>query len=628
MPDLSIDPTALLTLNDWRVAYRNGARPNDLLAALLARLAADDPAWILRCDAARLQAQLERLAERQGAGAALPLYGVPFAVKDNIDVACWPTTAACPAYAYTPARHASVVERLLDAGAVLVGKTNLDQFATGLVGTRSPYGAVPNPIDPTRVSGGSSSGSASVVARGLVPFALGTDTAGSGRVPAGFNHLVGLKPTPGRLGMQGVLPACRTLDVVSVFALSVADAAEVLAVIDGPDDGPVFQEHPLRPTWLGRLGRPLRIGVPSDTAELDQRLGYPAAWAAALERLTTFAAADGAEPPAWAGTGIEIVPVDLTPFFAVAQLLYDGPWVAERHSVVRALLREQPEALDDTVRRVIARAAEFDATATFEAQYRLQALARQTEPTWAQIDVLLLPTAPTHPTLAAVAAEPVQRNSELGRYTNFVNLLGLAALAVPAGVTPQGLPFGVTWVAPGGSDAALVALGARWQQTALAASAAPQPVGAGLRALTKAELRPAVLPACAPTLALAVVGAHLAGMPLHGQLVERGCRLLARTRSAPHYRLHALPGTQPPKPGLARVAPGEAGAAIELEVYEMPLDAVGSFLALIPPPLGLGSVELADGRWVKGFICEPAALQGAPDISHLGGWRAYMASRA
>ncbi|MFM2056032.1 MAG: allophanate hydrolase, partial [Pseudomonadota bacterium] len=341
-----------------------------------------------------------------------------------------------------------------------------------------------------------------------------------------------------------------------------------------------------------------------------------------------LAAADGAEPPAWAGAGIEIVPVDLTPFFAVAQLLYDGPWVAERHSVVRTLLRDQPEALDDTVRRVIARAAEFDATATFEAQYRLQALARQTEPTWAQIDVLLLPTAPTHPTLAAVAAEPVQRNSELGRYTNFVNLLGLAALAVPAGVTPAGLPFGVTWVAPGGSDAALVALGARWQQTTLAASAAAQPVGAGLRALTQAELTPAVRPASTPTLALAVVGAHLAGMPLHTQLVERGCRLLACTRSAPHYRLHALPGTVPPKPGLARVAPGEAGSAIELEVYEMPLDAVGSFLALIPPPLGLGSVELADGRWVKGFICEPAALQGAPDISHLGGWRAYMASRA
>ncbi|MFM2059872.1 MAG: allophanate hydrolase, partial [Pseudomonadota bacterium] len=330
MSDLSNDQLTdpPLTLHDWRAAYRSGARPAELLAALLARLAADDPAWIMRCDAARLQAQLARLAEREAAGAALPLYGVPFAVKDNIDVAGWPTTAACPAYAYTPTRHASVVERLLDAGAVLVGKTNLDQFATGLVGTRSPYGAVPNPIDASRVSGGSSSGSASVVARGLVPFALGTDTAGSGRVPAGFNHLVGLKPTPGRLGMQGVLPACRTLDVVSVFALSVADAAEVLELIDGPDDGPVFQCHPLRPAWLGRLGRPLRVGVPADTAELDAGLGYPAAWAAALERLTTLAAADGAEPPAWAGAGIEIVPVDLTPFFAVAQLLYDGPWVA------------------------------------------------------------------------------------------------------------------------------------------------------------------------------------------------------------------------------------------------------------------------------------------------------------
>ena len=621
MPTMT--PPLPTTIAGWLAAYRDGARPEALIPALAARLAEDDPAWILRCEAAHLSAQLDRLAALQREGRALPLAGVPFAVKDNIDVAGLPTTAACPAFAYTPERHATVVQRLLDAGAILIGKTNLDQFATGLVGTRSPYGAVPCPLDPQRVSGGSSSGSASVVARGLVAFALGTDTAGSGRVPAGFNHLVGLKPTPGRVGMDGVLPACRTLDVVSVFALDVADAARVMAVMEGADDGPVFQSAPLRPAWLGRLGRPLRVGVPADVSALDVALGYRVAWAGALAQLTTLSPTAAGGAPAWAGDGIEIVPIDLAPFDAVARLLYDGPWVAERHSVVRDLLRTQPDAIDPTVRRVIARAAEFDATAAFEARYRLAELARATEAVWQGIDVLLVPTAPTHPTLAAVAAEPVLRNSELGRYTNFVNLLGLAALAVPAGETLAGLPFGVTWIAPGGSDAALAALGTCWQ---LAAPAGAQPVGAHLPALTPADLHPAAQPASAPTLALAVVGAHLQGMPLHGQLVERGARLLARTHTASRYRLHALPGTVPPKPGLARVGPGEAGHAIALEVYELPVDQVGSFLALIPPPLGLGTVELADGTWVKGFICEPAGLLGAPDVSAFGGWRAYMAA--
>lgn len=611
------------TIAGWLSAYRAGARPAELIPALAARLAEDDPAWILRCDAAHLNAQLDRLAALQREGRALPLAGVPFAVKDNIDVAGLPTTAACPAFAYTPERHATVVQCLLDAGAILIGKTNLDQFATGLVGTRSPYGAVPCPLDPQRVSGGSSSGSASVVARGLVAFALGTDTAGSGRVPAGFNHLVGLKPTPGRVGMNGVLPACRTLDVVSIFALDVADAAHVLAVMEGPDDGPVFQSAAQRPAWLGRLGRTLRVGVPADVAALDEALGYRVAWTGALARLTTLSPTAAGGAPAWAGEGIEIVPIDMAPFDAVARLLYDGPWVAERHSVVQDLLRTQPDAIDPTVRRVIARAAEFDATAAFEARYRLAELARATETVWQGIDTLLVPTAPTHPTLAAVAAEPVLRNSELGRYTNFVNLLGLAALAVPAGETPAGLPFGVTWIAPGGSDAALAALGTCWQ---LAAPPGTQPVGAHLPALTAADLQPATQPASAPTLALAVVGAHLQGMPLHGQLVERGARLLARTHTAPRYRLHALPGTVPPKPGLARVGPGEAGHAIALEVYELSVDQVGSFLALIPPPLGLGTVELADGTWVKGFICEPAGLFGAPDVSAFGGWRGYMAA--
>jgi len=603
------DPT-LLTTADWRAAYAAGATPAELLAPLLARRAADDPAWIHRCSEAFIADQLQRLAGRPDAS-RLPLYGVPFVVKDNIDVAGLPTTAACPAFAYTPEHHATVVQRLLDAGAVLVGKTNLDQFATGLVGTRSPYGEVPNSFDAAYISGGSSSGSASVVARGLAVFALGTDTAGSGRVPAGFNNLVGLKPTPGRVPMAGVLPACRTLDVVSVFALTVDDAARVMAVIEGVGDEPVFQTPVLQPPWLGRSGQPLRVGVPRDPG-CDAALGWDRAFDQALDQLR-----------AW---GAELVPVDMAPLFDVARLLYDGPWVAERYTVVRALIEQRPGALDPVVRDVIAAARRHDAAAAFEARYALETLRQRIAPLWQGIDLLVVPTATTCPTRAAVAAAPVQRNSELGRYTNFVNLLGLAALALPASVPASGLPFGVTFIAPGGSDAALAGLGARWQ------AARALPLGCRLRPADRAGAAAESLslpPAAAPTLALAVVGAHLAGMPLHGQLVERGCRLRARTTTAAAYRLYALPGTVPPKPGLARVADGQAGGqAIEVEVYDMPAEAVGGFLALIPPPLGLGSVQLADGQWVKGFICEGAALAGATDISHFGGWRAYRAAQA
>jgi len=603
---MSTPTTAPLTLADWRAVYAAGALPHELLAPLLAPCAADDPAWILRCDAAFIDAQLQRL---QGAApASLPLYGVPFAVKDNIDVAGLPTTAACPAFSHIAQESATVVQRLMAAGAVLVGKTNLDQFATGLVGTRSPYGEVPNSFDPAYVSGGSSSGSASVVARGLVAFALGTDTAGSGRVPAGFNNIVGLKPTPGSVPMRGVLPACRTLDVVSVFALTVAFAALVLAVMEGAGDEPVFQQHAPRPAWLARLGAPLRVGVPM-LPECDVPLGYDRAFDEAVGQLY-----------AW---GLAPERIDMQPLYEVARLLYDGPWVAERYAVVQALLAQDPAAFDGTVRQVIDAALKYDAAAAFKARYRLEALRAEIAPLWQGIDVLMLPTAPTCPTRTAVAEEPVARNSELGRFTNFVNLLGQAALAVPSGFTVSGLPFGVTFVAPGGSDAALVDLGLRWE------ASRALPLGRRLRVAqpghTQFQAQAQALPRAAATLEIAVVGAHLAGMPLHGQLVERGCRLVARTLSAPHYRLYALAGTVPPKPGLVRV--GEGGRAIELEVYEMPLDAVGSFLALILPPLGLGSVQLSDGRWVKGFICEPAGLEGAADISPLGGWRAYMASR-
>ncbi|MDE1950400.1 MAG: allophanate hydrolase, partial [Burkholderiales bacterium] len=534
------------------------------------------------------------------------LYGVPFAVKDNIDVFGLATTAACPAFSHLPQRSATVVERLQAAGAVLVGKTNLDQFATGLVGTRSPYGEVPNPFDPAYVCGGSSSGSASVVARGLVAFALGTDTAGSGRVPAGFNNLVGLKPSPGRTPMAGVLPACRTVDVVSVFALTVADAAQVMAVIEGAEGEPSFQAASPRRPWLEATGAALRVGVP-DAPRCDAALGYDSAYGDALGQLG-----------AW---GLEPRPVDMRPLFEVARLLYDGPWVAESYAVVQPLIESQPEALDATVRRVIEAARRHDAVSAFRARYVLEELRLRIAPLWRDIDVLMVPTAPTCPTRAAVAAEPVARNSELGHYTNFVNLLGLAALAVPSGFTPHGLPFGVTFIGPPGSDAALAVLGARWQAARALA------LGCRLRPLASSDLALRALPAAAPTLQIAVVGAHLQGMALHGQLVERGCRFVARTRTAARYRLHALPGTSPPKPGLVRVPDAEAGHAIEVEVYEMPMAEVGSFLALVAPPLALGSLELAGGRWVHGFLCESAALAGAAEISEHGGWRSYLASR-
>jgi allophanate hydrolase len=617
---MSITP---LTLADWRHAYlEEAADPRALLADFIrpgASAAGADPAWILRCDAAFVHTQIERLATLDRA--SHPLWGIPFAVKDNIDVAGLPTTAACPAFAYTPTQHASTVQRLVDVGAIVVGKTNLDQFATGLVGTRSPYGAVPNTFNPAYVSGGSSSGSASLVARGIVPFALGTDTAGSGRVPAGFNNIVGLKPTPGSVPMQGVLPACRTLDVVSVFALTVADAALVMSLMEGTDDGPVFQQHAPRTTWLGRLGQPLRIGVPT-APEVDATLGFDAAWETAVQQASQHAQQGPGH------TRVEVVPVDMQPFYDVARLLYDGPWVAERHAVIENLLNSHPDTIDPVVRAVVSQASQHDATSTFRARYALESLRLQADKLWRDIDLLMVPTATTCPTLAAVATEPVLRNSELGRYTNFVNLLGLAALALPSSLSSSGLPFGVTLIAPGGSDAALAEFGLAWQQARCHGGLKLGATSSGVPD-TKSAAANKILPTSAPTLPLAVVGAHLQGMPLHGQLIERGCRLLARTHTAAAYRLFALPGTVPPKPGLARVAATsqDAGVAIEVEVYEMPQSAVGSFLALIPPPLGLGSVELADGRWVKGFICEPTGLEGAEDISHHGGWRAYMASR-
>lgn len=587
------------TLADWRQAYRDGTRPADLLNVLLGQLSADDPAWISLASPQQLRRQLDELdtllAAADDQRDTLPLFGVPFAVKDNIDAAGWPTTAACPAFAYTADADATVVARLRQAGAILIGKTNLDQFATGLVGTRSPYGAVPNSFNPDYVSGGSSSGSASVVARGLVPFALGTDTAGSGRVPAGFNNIVGLKPTKGWLSTTGLVPACRTLDCVSVFALTVNDALAVATLAGGYDPRDAYS----RSNPCGA-----KVGVPAAA-----KLAYPAdlefygdtrnqaAYLHALEQLNA--------------QGAELTPVDFSAFKALAEQLYYGPWVAERTVAVAGVAADD---IHPVVRGIVEKGQPYSACDAYRAEYLRAELSRRINDALASFDALVVPTSPTLRTLAEMEGEPVLFNSQFGAYTNFTNLADLCALAVPAGLRADGLPAGITFIAPAWRDQALAALGQRWQQ------ALSLPLGATGRALP--TLAP--LPQAPGSVRVAVVGAHLTGMPLNFQLATRDAVRVEQTTTAPHYRLFALPGTVPPKPGLARM---DEGAEIIVELWDVPRARFGEFVAEIPPPLGIGNVQLADGRWVKGFICEPYALDGARDITHFGGWRAFIAAQ-
>ena len=533
--------------------------------------------------------------------AGAPLAGLRFAVKDNIDVAGLPTTAACPDFAYLAGADATVVQRLRAAGAAVLGKTNLDQFACGLNGTRSPYGAVPNSFDARFVSGGSSSGSAYVVATGEVDFALGTDTAGSGRVPAGLNNIVGIKPTRGLLSAKGVVPAAQSVDCVSIFAGTVDLAVQVLEVALGADAAdPYSRTLALAPAhWPARF----RFGVPSLRAFFGDAQAE-AAWDAAIAQLQALG-----------GTPVEI---DYAPLADAAALLYDSALVAERYAAVRPFFDAQPAAVIEPVRGILAQGIGYSAADHVDALTRLRALGQQAAAMWTGIDVLMVPTAPTHCTIADMQADPVARNSRMGVYTNFVNLLDYAAISVPSSLRPDGLPFGVTFVGPAGSDFALAALGQRYHQASglpLGATGAPLPPAGTL----------AQPPVAGPTVRVAVVGAHLSGMPLNVQLQERGGRLLQATHTAPDYRLFALPGTTPPKPGLIRAAAGE-GAAIALEVWELPAAHYGSFVALIPAPLGIGTLTLADGSSVQGFLCEAQALAGAQDITHHGGWRAYMGS--
>lgn len=595
------------TVREWGEAYRSGRlTPTAAMEQLGPLCAAGDPAWILRRETSALvadaQALEQRLADLRGDHAKLPLYGVPFAVKDNLDVAGLATTAACAEYSYIAAATAPAIQRLLEAGAILLGKTNLDQFATGLVGVRSPYGVVPNSFNPAYISGGSSSGSASVVARGLVPFALGTDTAGSGRVPAGFNNIVGLKPTRGAISSRGMVPACRTLDCVSVFALTAEDAFSIFSLLAAYDEDDAYSRHAPSTAGAGRFGGRPRLGVPQAPQwfgdDLSQR-----AYAAALAHAETL--------------GAELVPLDLTVLHDTAALLYNGPWIAERYAALEDFISEHADAVHPVVRRIIGRATEMGAVDAFKAEYQRAAFKRAGDRLIATVDALLVPTAPTIYTIEEVMAEPILRNSRLGTYTDFVNLLDWCALAVPAGLREDGLPFGVTLIAPAWQDAALAEFGRRWQVSA------PATLGATGRATpVPASITPTAV--AAGTVRLAVVGAHLSGMPLNRELTEREAVFVEASTTSAHYRLYALPGTVPPKPGLMKSGPG--GAPIQVELWDVPLAAFGSFVAGIPSPLGIGTLELADGRLVKGFICEAWAVQGANDITGFGGWRAYIAS--
>lgn len=547
------------------------------------------------------QAWITRFATPLAGSNTGPLAGLRFAIKDNIDAQGHPTTAACAEFAYVAGAHASVVQKLLDSGATLVGKTNLDQFACGLNGTRSPYGAVPNAFNPDYVSGGSSAGSAYVVATGEVDFALGTDTAGSGRVPAGLNNIVGIKPSKGLLSTRGVVPAAQSVDCVSIFARTVDVAARVLQAAMGPD----VQDPYSRNLQLASqpFGKSFRFGVPS-TLEFFGDTAAEAAFAQALEKLTAL--------------GGVAVSIDYTPLAQAAALLYESALVAERYAAIRPFFDAHEDKVMEPVRSIIARGRDFSAADLCAAQTQLRAYGQLAAAMWTGIDVLLVPTAPTHYTIAAMLANPVVLNRNLGAYTNFVNLLDYAAISVPSSIRPDGLPFGITFIGPCGSDWQLAELGQRYHHASGMLQGAlqlPLPAAEPLAGLVDSS----------PRMKVAVVGAHLSGMPLNGQLTERHGRLLQATTTSAHYRLYALPGTVPPKPGLRRVATD--GAAITLEVWDMPQAQIGSFLALIPQPLGLGNVELADGSWVTGFICEGHALDAAQDVTEHGGWRAYVASR-
>ncbi|ODT84996.1 MAG: allophanate hydrolase [Nitrosomonadales bacterium SCN 54-20] len=590
--------------------------PTGMVEAVHAQIQDDpDNVWIHKLPLESLR-QYARKVEKKGM-AALPLYGIPFAIKDNIDLAGVPTTAACPAFAYTPQRSATVVQRLIDAGAIPIGKTNLDQFATGLNGTRSPYGVCRNAFNPEYISGGSSSGSAVAVAKGWVCFSLGTDTAGSGRVPAAFNNLIGHKPTRGWLSTRGVVPACRSLDCVSIFAFTAADAERVLEAAASYDDEDIYsrQRENSDDPASQNLRQRFRFGIPH--RQQLQFFGNSESARLFEEAITQLQALGG-----------ELIEIDFSPFLEAAHLLYGGPWVAERYAAIQQFFDLHSDEVISPVREIIAGAYRFSAADAYNGLYRLRTLKRQADRTWSEVDCLLTPTAGTIYRIEEMLADPIRLNTNLGCYTNYMNLLDYSAVAMPAGFQKDGLPFGVTLVAPAHRDVSLLHLAARLQQ------AYALPLGATDIPLEKEVLPEKVSfqrppqPEQPAFVRVAVCGAHLSGLPLNPQLTSRNGRLVASTTTSPDYKFYALPGTPPLRPGLVRVDKNERGFAVEVEVWELPASEFGSFVAGIPAPLGIGTITLAGGESVQGFLCEGYAVGDAKDISQFGGWRRYMQSTA
>ena len=584
--------TSLWTIQDWQSAYQEQRIFLNDLIGYVKQLPNDDHAWISLANAAQIQAQIDQILKVDPK--KLPLYGIPFAVKDNIDVAGFETTAACKEVTYIAQKDATVVAKLKAAGAIVVGKTNLDQFATGLVGVRSPYGAVQNSFNPEYISGGSSSGSSVAVANGQVPFSLGTDTAGSGRVPAGHNNIVGLKPTKGWFSTTGLIPACRTIDVISIFALSVDDAWTVAQVMQGYDEADEFsRQHPTSaPTQFSKS----KIAIPAQLEFYEDELSKRA-FALAVERAQQL--------------GYEIEEIDFTVFNQLASALYNKAWVAERTSAVEKLVtREQAHPV---IAQIISQADQFDAVDMIEAEYERAQLARQINLVLSQYDALMVPTAATIYKIADVEADPLVKNSHMGAYTNFVNFADLSALALPNVIREDGLPSGVTFIAAAWMDQALANFGQQWQQ------ATHLPLGKSQQDYQKSKVIQSQ-----HAVKLAVVGAHLTGMPLNFQLTTRGGTLLFKSKTSAHYDLFALNNTTPLKPGLSY---SEKGHSIDIEVWEIPFARFGEIVAEVPAPLGIGNVQLVDGTWVKGFICENYALADAEIISHFGGWRDFIQSK-
>ncbi len=590
------------TISEWQTAYSKQEIQLDILKELVAAIDPNDVAWISVASSDLLQQQIQSLTQRtqdtDNLQKQFPLYGIPFAVKDNIDVAGFVTTAACKALTTVATQDAETVRLLKQAGAIVIGKTNLDQFATGLVGTRSPFGAVPNSFKPEYVSGGSSSGSASVVARGLVPFSLGTDTAGSGRIPAGFNNIVGLKPTKGRFSNRGLLPAVKSIDCISIFALTVADAEWVAAQAEAYDALDSYsRQHPKNVP--ARFSSQLKFAIPNQLNFFGD-VQAEKAFLQTIQLLESFNA--------------EITPIDFSAFEQLAAQLYQGSWVAERTAAVENLLTSNADDFDPTVLEIVRQGEKYSAIDAYNAEYLRLDLARKIQDSLAEFDALIVPTSPTIYTIEQIQQHPIEYNAHFGTYTNFTNLADLSALALPAGFRADNLPFGITLIAPAWHDAALVHFGKAWQNY----------LSLKLGALDKTSSISAPTLVSPHHIRVAVVGAHLTGMPLNFQLTTRGAVHVETTKTSQDYALYALNGTVPPKPGLARQ---QEGQNIIVELWDVPTARFGEFVAEIPTPLGMGNVELEDGRWVKGFICEPYGLGDAENISHFGGWRAYIQHR-